>query len=288
VYAEVVDQLELIVPRILRVALIIIVALFLLRSTFISRRVLRHVRKKSETGDVEAAQRLETISTAILRLIQFLIGIVAFSLILNELGFDTTAIIASAGIAGLAISLGAQALIRDFLNGAMILFEDQYRVGDVITVSGVTGTVESIDLRVTTVRDIDGTLHFVPNGEIRLTSNLTRNYGVVVLDLGFSFEVNLSQARRIIDEVGAALSSDPDWSERLPEAPQFVRIQDFTQAGVLLRVMGRTTPGDQWAVTGELRMRLLDAFGAAGIDMTIPQSTIWRSPAATGKEPTND
>ncbi len=274
---DVAEYIDVYLPRLIRAAIIVGIAVVLIRTTFVSRRVFRWVDRRAERGDYEAAQRLDTITRAILRFIQFGIGIVALVLVLDEFGFDTTAIVASAGIAGIAISFGAQALIRDFLNGTMILFEDQYRVGDIVTVANVTGTVEDIDLRITTVRDLDGTLHFVPNGEIRLTSNFTRNYGGILLDFPISYDVDIATAKAIINRVGAELANDPDWAARIIDPPKFVRLQDFEETGVLLRVMGKTEAGDQWAVTGELRLRLKLAFDDAGIEMPLPQLMIWRA-----------
>ncbi|CAN5671701.1 hypothetical protein BH23CHL5_BH23CHL5_28830 [soil metagenome] len=274
---EITEYLDVYLPRLVRAAIIVVIAVLLIRTTFVSRMVFQWVDRRAERGDHEAAQRLDTITRAIFRLIQFGIGIMALVLVLDEFGFDTTAIVASAGIAGIAISFGAQALIRDFLNGTMILFEDQYRVGDIVTVANVTGTVEDIDLRITTLRDLNGTVHFVPNGEIRLTSNLTRNYGGILLDFPIGYEVDIAKAKAIINQVGADLAQDPDWSERVTDPPRFIRLQDFEETGVLVRVMGRTQPGYQWAVTGELRLRLKTAFDEAGIEMPLSQIMIWRA-----------
>jgi moderate conductance mechanosensitive channel len=262
-------------PKIAWSLLIAGVAIFLLKSTFLSSRIKRHIiNRNPEERGVDAVRRSATIGSVVFRIVQAGIVIVAVFLILDTLGFDTTAIVASAGIAGIAIGFAAQSLIRDFLNGALIVVEDQYRVGEVVTIAGVTGVVEDIDLRLTKVRDLDGQLHLVPNGEVRVATNLSRDYGGINLDIPVPYDADLVRVVEAIDAVGREMAADPLWGPRIKVAPQFLRVEDFQESAMLLKILGQSIPSNQWEVTGELRRRLKQAFDAAGMEMPLPQRVI--------------
>ena len=259
----------------LTIGLIIAVAFFLIRSRFLSDTLNNAmVDRRMRTGSVEEAMRLETITTAVSRLLDTLVAAIATIMILNELGVDTTAIIASAGLIGVALGFGATELVRDYLNGALLIIEDQLRVGDFVTCGGVSGTVEEVNLRYTSVRDLDGTLHFVPNGQIRIASNHTRDVGGILIDLQIGYDANIDEVIRIINRVGEGLAEDPEWAERIVVTPTFVRITDFRESSMNARIMGQTLVQENWAVMGELRRRLKDAFDAAGITFPLPQRVV--------------
>jgi small conductance mechanosensitive channel len=166
-----------------------------------------------------------------------------------------------------AVAFAGQDFVRDYLAGLVILLENQFYVGDVIGVGQVSGTVEDFSLRRTKLRDPSGTLHIVSNGEIRIASNQTRGYGGINLDMPIAYDADLDRAMALIGEVGARMAADPEWKDRVLEAPVAMRVDAFGEIGLSIKVLGKVQAGEQWAATGELRRRLLDAFAEQGIGL---------------------
>ncbi len=177
-------------------------------------------------------------------------------------------------VIGIAVGLGAQTLVKDWLAGIFIVLENQYNQGDVIRIAGVDGVVEDFSLRRTTLRDLDGTVHTVPNGQITVTSNMTRLWARVNLDVSVAYDTDIDRATRIIDEVGEKIQADPDWEGRVLEPPHVVRVNALGDSSVTLKVLGQVKAAEQWAVGGELRKRILDAFGKAGIEIPFPHRVV--------------
>ena len=183
--------------------------------------------------------------------------------------------VAGLGIVGIAVGFGAQTLIRDWLAGIFVVLENQYNQGDVVRIAGVSGVVEDFSLRRTMLRDLDGTVHSVPNGQITVASNMTRVWARVNVDIPVAYGTDLDLATRLINDVGAQLHADPEWATRLLEAPSVVRIGHFGDTGVSLKVLGQVPAAQQWAVAGELRKRILAAFAEDGIRIpTAPRMTV--------------
>ncbi len=257
----------------LRIALVILVAwaarLLLLRTT-------RHVESWMPTHEQSSIQarekqkRAQTIVKILNDVGLLLIAIVAGTMILLELGVQVAPLLAGAGVLGIAVSLGAQSLVRDVLAGLMILLEDQFSIGDVISAAGVSGKVEQITLRATTLRDQDGTLHIVPNGEMRIVSNRTRDWSQAVLHVGVCYGTNLEEALEMLRQVSRGLAEDPRWKGRLLEEPTVAGVDDLRERDVSLLFMAKTPPGDQWAVAREARKRIAEAFGRVGIELAHP------------------
>jgi len=195
-------------------------------------------------------------------------------MLLSEVGIDIGPLIAAAGVAGLALGFGAQYLIRDVIAGLFIILENQYRVGDVVCSGGTCGSVEDITLRMTTLRDLDGTVHHIPHGEMATISNLSKNFARVNLDLGVSYDVDLEKVIEVVNKIGNNLAEDPKWKESITKAPQFLRVNDFADSAVMIKILGETKPLKQWEVTGELRKRLKIAFDKEGIEIPFPQMVI--------------
>jgi len=182
--------------------------------------------------------------------------------------------LAGAGIIGLAVGFGGQYLIRDLISGFFIIIENQYRVGDVVNFDGTGGLVEDISFRMTTLRDLDGTVHHIPHGEIKKVANLSKDFARVNLNIGVSYNSKLDHVIQIVNEVGNELSQDAQWKEFIIKPPQFLRVDDFADSSIVIKILGETQPLKQWEVTGELRKRIKIAFDNEGIEIPFPQRVI--------------
>lgn len=202
------------------------------------------------------------------------VWILAGLIVLQEAGFAIGPLLAAAGIAGLAFGFGGQYLIRDLISGLFIIMENQYRVNDVVCFDGTCGLVEDISLRMTTLRDLDGVVHHVPHGEIKKVSNLTKQFARVNLNIGVSYNSDLEKVVSVINKVGQELAEDQSWKEHIIKAPQFLRVDDFGDSAVIIKILGETKPIKQWDVAGELRKRLKIAFDKEGVEIPFPQRVI--------------
>jgi small conductance mechanosensitive channel len=180
---------------------------------------------------------------------------------------DIAPAIAGLGIVGIAVGFGAQSLVRDYIAGAFILIENHYARGDTVTVAGVTGTVEDLTLRRTTLRDMEGTVHSVPNGLIGVSSNLTRVWARLNLDVVVRDPAAVPRATEIVDRVGRELYDDPAWKRRVLEAPRVDRVKALAGTGITLKVLGVVAAAARWAAAGEMRRRIVEAFTAEGIEI---------------------
>jgi len=185
---------------------------------------------------------------------------------------DLAPLFASAGIIGIAIGIGSQSLIKDFLSGIFIITENQYRVGDIVDLEGAAGTVERIGLRSTVLRDENGNVHFVPNGFVQHVINKTMGYSMARFTLAVTPAANIDTVVEIIDDIGTKLTKEEAWKHKIIEAPQFLMVGDITSTAVNLIVAGKTQPSDQWSVTAEMRRRILEAFEARGIELGMTQA----------------
>ncbi len=222
----------------------------------------------------EVAKRVDTLDGLATRTVNVFILLIALVMILGELSFDIGPAVAGLGIVGIAVGFGAQSLVRDFFNGALILIENQFGVGDVINVAGVSGVVEDFSLRRTTLRDLSGVVHTVPNGEIAVTSNLTRYWARVNENVQVAYDTDMDRAIEVVNEVGRSLAEDPAWKDRVLEPPSVLRVNSLDESGVTLKVTGSVRASEQWAVAGELRRRLLTAFAGAGIEIPFPHRVV--------------
>ncbi len=222
-------------------------------------------RQMPDRTEAEIRRRVDTLSGVIVNTGNFILLALAALTVLPEFGIDIRPVLAGVSITGIAIGLGAQSLVRDTLNGLFILTENQYARGDIVTIAGVTGTVEDVTLRRTLVRDIDGVVHSVPNGAIVVSSNFTRDYARVRVSVPVAAASDLSTVRRVADEVGAALAEDPEYREQIVAAPRFLRVDGVDMNGMSIQVNGTVRPGAQWEIGGVLRARLLEALRANGV-----------------------
>ncbi len=216
---------------------------------------------------LEYEKRRRTLHSLARNLIRAVVLAVATLAILGVFEIDLGPAIAGLGLVGLAIGLGAQGLVKDVVAGAFVLIENQYAKGDIVTIAGVTGTVEDLGLRRTLLRDFDGTEHVVANGLIGVASNLTRVWARIVVDIPVRDPGQVEEASRLIDDVGLAMASDPAWHRRVLAAPRVDRVKALSAAGVTLKVVGMVAAPDRWQAAGEVRRRVVEAFAGAKIDL---------------------
>ena len=227
-----------------------------------------------ELSAVELRKRMDTLDTLAANTLQFFIIVVSGLMILGELGLNIGPAIAGLGVVGIAVGFGAQSLVRDYLNGSLILIENQFAKGDVIRVAGVAGTVEDFNLRRTTLRDLDGVVHTVPNGEIRVASNLTRTWSRINQNVTVAYGTDIDKAIEVVDGVGREMAADPVWKRRVLEAPRVERVEALGDFGITLKILGSVRATDQWSAGGDFRKRLLDAFKTHGIEIPRPQRVV--------------
>ncbi len=181
---------------------------------------------------------------------------------------------ASAGIIGVALGFGAQSLVKDFLSGVFIISENQYRVGDVIEIEGFGGTVERIGFRSTVIRDVDGNVHYFPNGMVQHVINKTMGYSMARFTVNVEPDTDMTKVEKIINKVGLDLAAEEDWKNKILEAPHYVLMSDFTSTSATLVISGKTQPSDQWSVIAEMRQRLLKQFEIDGIKLGLVPTAI--------------
>ena len=256
---------------------ILFIILFAIRfvvNKFLGRIIERVIKGHHYKSKHEEQQREDTLTSIFKTGTTVLLAIIATVLVLQEFGVNLAALATGAGLIGLVVGSGAQSMIKDFLSGMFIILENQYRIGDVVTIGGHSGLVEHISIRMTKLRDLDGSVFFVPNGEITTVKNMTLEYSGVIVDVGVSYDTDLNKAEKVINEVGQELAKDPDWEDRIIEPIQFLRVDGFGDSSVNLKTLGKVTPIEQWNVAGEYRKRLKKAFEQAKIEIPFPQRVI--------------
>jgi small-conductance mechanosensitive channel len=256
-------------------ALIIIVAILGLAAAQIVRKRLLRALKSQERLPQERRQLALTLVEVIGWGIAVVIIGAAILMLLSDFGINITPLLASAGVAGLAIGLGAQTLIKDLIGGFFVLVENQYAVGDTIQVGSLSGQVEHLTLRTTTVRGPDGQLHIIPNGEVRIVSNLTKEWSRATVDVGVAYEEDLEHVLAVLADAAASFALDPAFAPQLLEAPQVLGPMSLGDWAVTVRVMVKTRPGKQWEVARELRKRILAVCEHEGIVLPYPRQETW-------------
>ncbi len=237
-------------------------------------RFERSMQASGNNGQADRQKRARTLAS-VLRSVGFIAIVVSASLmVLAELGADIAPLLAGAGILGLALGLGAQTLVRDLIGGFFILVEEQFHVGDVVTIGAVTGTVERMTLRATYLRDLDGSVHLVPNGEMRIISNLTRGWSRAVVDVTVPSQSDTGRLVALLEDVCRVAGADPALAELLPEPPVVLGVEALDAATVCLRLLAKTPPGRQWEAARVLRLRIKERLDAAGISEALPRQVL--------------
>jgi len=266
--------------------------LFIIVGSFILLRLVRtladqlvkFVRDDGSEGISERELRARTLAGIFKGVANIAIVIVAGLTIMGTLGISIAPLIATAGVAGLAISFGAQNLIRDVISGFFILLENQFKVGDVIRAAGVAGQVEDMNLRVTVLRDTDGAAHFIPNGEIKVVSNLAKEWSRAVVNIGVAYKEDLDRVIQVLNQVGEDLSKDARFGLNILELPQVLGVESFDESQMTVRILTKTRPLKQWEVARELRRRVKAAFEQAGIEIPFTERVIYSQDSFSEKK----
>ncbi|WP_437616894.1 mechanosensitive ion channel domain-containing protein [Sorangium sp. So ce834] len=267
--------------------LLLFVTLVLLKGLhLLCRRVEVSLMRRSRSGDVKSVREIEKRSEALLGIIRttgrVVIGVVVAMILLVQLGVDIAPLLVAAGIAGLAIALGAQELVRDVISGFFLLLENHLRPGDVVIVNGTSGVVEHIGLRTVSLRDDAGVVHVFQNGKIDALSNTTKEWSAVMFDVAVATTEDVDRAMRVMREVARELQEDRRYKASLLEPLELLGVESFDERAVVVRARIKTQPAEQWRVGREYRRRLAKAFGAHGIEMPPVDRT---SHAAQAKPP---
>jgi len=275
---ELIDKIPL--EQVIGIAVIFLVAFI---AQYFSKRIIRRVVQQSVRGSKFATKRDEmlredTLISILYTTIRVGIWLAAILLSLGIFDINIGPLIAGAGIIGVALGFGAQTMVKDFLAGLFILAENQYRVGDVVQINQeVSGAVERITLRMTVLRNLEGMVHYIPNGTINIATNLTMDYANVELNIGVGYSSDIDHVETVINRVGVALFKDPEWKEIALEAPHMLRLDAFGDSALTIKILCKTAPSQQWAVKGELLRRLKKEFDKEKIEIPFPQMVVHKN-----------
>ncbi len=267
-----------------KILLILVLALVVLS---VAHRFIRsfhdYVQRRSD--DPGQAQRAETLGRTFRHITTVVILIVAGSLIFGELGISVAPILAAAGVAGIAVGFAAQSLIKDYFYGFFILLEDQIRQGEVVNIAGVGGLVESITLRYVRLRDFEGHVHFVPNGEIKAVSNLTRDFAQCLIEVGVAYRENIDEALSVMREVGQGMRTDDTFRSKIIDDTEIIGVERWDDSAVTIRCRLKVKPLEQWTVRREFLKRLKKAYDERGIEIPFPHLTLYPGQLKDGSAP---
>jgi small conductance mechanosensitive channel len=256
---------QVLLAPVLRVVIVLVVAFAITR--LVPRLARRLVRSLQLRGPIKprATGRATTIAAVLASLFRGVVWVIAFLTILGIFGINLAPFVATATVIGAAVGFGAQSLVKDFLSGVLILAEDQYGVGDSITVGDTTGTVEGLNLRTTKVRALDGVVWFIANGEIRKVGNSSEGYNQAIVDIVVPPGTDLTRAGQVIEQEAAALASEPDFQELVVDTPTYLGVHNVAADGITLRVIAKTVAGASFQVARALRGRLLERLRTDGV-----------------------
>ncbi len=262
----------------LRVVLIGLLGYFTVRVAELSIKHFEDI-VRARAGDnadkIELVERVHTISGLVTNAVNIIVLSAASLMMLQELGVNIAPLLTGAGIAGLAVGFGAQNLVRDVISGFFFILEDQVHVGDVVEVNGTSGLVEAVKLRTLVLRDLSGTVHVVPNGEITTLSNKTKEFSYAVLDIGVAYKEDTDHVSAVLHDVGAKLKSDSDFNNSILASLEILGVSEFGDSAVVIKIRIKTRPLKQWMIERELRRRIKKAFDAEGIEIPFPHMSLY-------------
>ncbi len=248
-------------------------------SRWIVKWLERFIPEKDTLQASEAKKRAQTLGTILRHALLIVLSFIAILMILGELGIQLGPLLATAGIGALAIGFGAQSLVKDVISGFFIILENQYRIGDAIEVGGVSGMVESVNLRKTVLRDLEGRVHTIPNGEIKVVSNLSKEWSRAVVDVGISYREDVDQVIGLLTQIGKELEAEEPYKSAILEPAQILGVERFGESQLVIRMIVKTSPLKQWEVGRELRKRIKNRFDEKGIRIPLPHRVLfWEEP----------
>ena len=283
-FRELDEGTRLVATQVGRIVVILVLAWAL---QIVAARLIRLFRiyMSRRTGGDEVA-RIETLARVFRNLAGVVIVLVAGMLILGEVGISVAPILATAGVAGIAIGFGAQTLVKDYFSGFFLLLDDQVRQGDVVEIAGKGGLVEEVTLRYVRLRDLEGHVHFVPNSEISVVTNRTREYATALIEVGIAYREDPEQAFAVMRKVADGMRADPDWRDRVVADLEVLGVETWADSAVVLRARVRVVPAiQQWNVKREFLKRLKKAYDDAGIEIPYPHLTIYAGQNKDGSAP---
>jgi small conductance mechanosensitive channel len=267
------DPETLIANQWVRMGIVLALALLIyLLLTWVGSRFVGRVERRAP----EAGPRAATLWLMVRRVITVVLVVFGLLMVFDIWGFSLTPFLAIGTVFGAAIGFGAQDLVKDVLAGFFILAENQYRIGDTVTIADTSGTVEDIQFRITVLRDFEGNVHFVPNGQITVTSNFTNLYAQPVLDVGIGYGADVDHAMGVMLDELRKLASDPDWKDRITEEPEMLGVQELAESAVIVRARLTTRADERWSVRREALLRIKKRLDAEGIEIPFPHLTIFQ------------
>jgi small-conductance mechanosensitive channel len=272
---EFLESLTPIIAILAKIALIFTLgfAFNLVQRKLVTKAFLASRPKLVPDDDVDERYELMTLVTT--KAITVFIWVMGVLMVLGVLNVDTTPLLATAGVVSLGLGFAVQDIIRDYLQGFVIFMEDWYRLGDWVVIAGMEGTVEQITPRRTVLREINGTLHIIPNSQIPTASNQTRDWARINLLITVAYKENIDRVYRVIDEICQELKDDPEFGKYLTSTPTAMRVSDLGDHGVDICIRGDTEPGEQWSLTGELRKRIKTRFDLENIEIPWPHTKVY-------------
>lgn len=241
---------------------------------WVSQRGGTRFVRRMEARDLSSGSRAVTLWALLRRLINVVLFVTAALMLFSVWDLSLTPFLAVGTVFAAALGFGAQNFVRDVIAGFMILAEDQYHVGDIVTIAATSGRVEDIQLRVTVLRDAEGNVHYVPNGQITVTSNLTSLYAQPVIDMSVSYDTDVDRAMIVMADEIESMAADPEWSDKFRDGPEMLGVQRLDDSAVILRIRMTTPAAERWTVKREAMRRLKNRFDAEGITIPFPQLTV--------------
>jgi len=257
------------------VILAIAIALNIIQKKIIPRAIIACTTKVREESRDQLVIRTKTMAYVVIKVLTAIIWIIVFVMVLGVIKLDITPLLATLGVASLGLGFAVQNIILDYLQGFFIVMEDWYRIGDWVTIAGLEGEVEEVSPRRTVLREINGTMHVIPNSQIKFASNQTRDWARINLYITVAYKEDISHVYQVINMVCQELKDDPDFGTNLTTIPSAMRVSDLGAHGVDICIRGFTKPGEQWGLTGELRKRIKNRFDQEGIEIPWPHTKVY-------------
>ncbi|TVQ36484.1 MAG: mechanosensitive ion channel family protein [Spirochaetaceae bacterium] len=265
--------------------ILLVIVVMLIASRVIHIAVNRAIGRVGGKDDPEVYKRAETLRSIINSLVSVVVFGIGLVIVLGQLGIAIGPILAAAGVLGLAVGFGAQSLVQDIISGFFILLDDQIRVGDVVEIAGRGGLVEKVNLRMVTLRDLAGNVHFVRNGSISTVTNMTKEYSRYVFDIGVAYREDVDEVIAVIRAVDEELRADPAFAETILEPIEILGLDRFADSAVIIRARTKTKPIMQWSVGREFNRRLKKAFDQRNIEIPFPHRTLYMGQDKQGSSP---